>query len=93
MNRHIKAITLKYGIRHQRTVAYAPEQNGSAERKNRTIMEAVRGILHERNLPKKLWKEAANMATYVLNRTERTNAGKTPNLLSCGIIKNRISTN
>lgn len=78
VNRHIKAITSKYEIRHQRPVAYTSEQNSSAEKKNRTIMEAVRGILHERNLPKKLWVEAANMAVYVINRTERTSVMKTP---------------
>jgi len=35
-------------------VAHTPEQNGLAERENRTVIEAIRGILHEKDLQKKL---------------------------------------
>jgi transposase InsO family protein len=36
------------GIKRQLTVAYTPQQNGVAERKNRTIMNLVRSILSEK---------------------------------------------
>ncbi|MCI30062.1 retrovirus-related pol polyprotein from transposon tnt 1-94, partial [Trifolium medium] len=40
------------GMKRQLTAAYTPQQNGVAERKNRTIMNMVRSILAERNMPK-----------------------------------------
>ncbi|XP_073221583.1 uncharacterized protein [Cicer arietinum] len=47
---------------------YTPQQNGVAERKNRTIMNIVRNMLKWKNLPKELWGEAVATAAYVLNR-------------------------
>lgn len=34
------------GIEHQLTASYTPQQNGVSERKNRTIVELVRCLLH-----------------------------------------------
>jgi transposase InsO family protein len=48
------------GIKRETTTPYTPEQNGVAERKNRTIIEVVRAMLHDQGLPKFLWGEAAN---------------------------------
>ena len=48
---------------------YNPQQNGIAERKNRTIMEATRAMLHDQHLPMHLWAEAARTTLYVQNRT------------------------
>jgi len=56
------------GIKRETTTPYTPEQNGVAKRKNRTIMEAVRAMLHDQSLPKFLWAEVANIAVYVQNR-------------------------
>jgi transposase InsO family protein len=56
------------GIEHQLTAPYSPQQDGTAERKNRTIMEMARCLLHEKELPKKFWAEAANTAVFLLNR-------------------------
>ena len=39
------------GIKHELTVPRSPEQNGVAERFNRTLMEAVRSILLGAQLP------------------------------------------
>lgn len=57
------------GIKKETIVSYNPQQNGVAEGKNRTIMEAVRTMLHDQKLPKFLWGEAANTVVYVQNRT------------------------
>ena len=58
---------------------YSPEQNGSAERENRTLLEAARSMLAAKELPKKLWAEATSTASYVLNRTAKSSVeGKTP---------------
>ena len=40
------------GIRRRLTAAYTPQQNGVAERKNRTIMNMVRSMISEKKLPK-----------------------------------------
>ncbi|KAL7292520.1 hypothetical protein TKK_0014093 [Trichogramma kaykai] len=68
------------GIKHTVCVPYSPEQNGCAERANRTIVEAVRSMLHSnKDMPMSLWAEAANCAIFVLNMTgpSRINS-KTP---------------
>ena len=56
------------GIHHQKTVAYTPEQNGVAERANRTIMEVARCMLYEQNMDRKFWAEAVSTAVYLKDR-------------------------
>lgn len=58
----------KHGIQHQMTARYTPQQNGVAERKNRTVLDMVRCMLKSKNLPKSFWAEAVACAVYVLNR-------------------------
>lgn len=41
----------KEGIRHQFTVDYTPQQNGIAERKNRTLIEMATCMLTQSGLP------------------------------------------
>ena len=57
------------GITHQNTVRKTPEQNGVAERMNRTLQEAMRSMLFESNLPKRFWAEALSTSTYLRNRS------------------------
>jgi hypothetical protein len=45
------------GILHQKTVPYSPQQNGVAERMNRTLAERTRAMLCDTGLPKKFWGE------------------------------------
>ncbi|XP_042973054.1 uncharacterized protein LOC122304854 [Carya illinoinensis] len=47
-----------HGIRQQLTAAYMPQQNGIAERKNRTIMNMVCTMLSAKKLPKTFWPKA-----------------------------------
>ena len=57
------------GIRREFSCRYyTPEQNGVAERKNRTIVEAARAMLEEKSLPKFYWAEAVRTAVYIQNR-------------------------
>ncbi|GJT96369.1 ribonuclease H-like domain-containing protein [Tanacetum coccineum] len=56
------------GIKREFSVARAPQQNGVAERKNRTLIEAARTMLVNSKLPTTFWAEAVNTACYVLNR-------------------------
>ena len=57
------------GISRQLTAAYTPQQNGVAEHKNRTIMNMVRSMLSEKQVPKNFWPEAVNWTAHVLNRS------------------------
>nr|AFP55578.1 copia-type polyprotein [Rosa rugosa] len=57
------------GIKRQLTAAYSPQQNGVAERRNRTIMNLVRSVLSEKRVPKSYWPEAVKWITHVLNRS------------------------
>ncbi|XP_035837414.1 uncharacterized protein LOC110891574 [Helianthus annuus] len=56
------------GIHLQYSAARTPQQNGVAERKNRTLIEAARTMLVDSKLPIIFWAEAVNTACYVLNR-------------------------
>ncbi|KAM1556843.1 hypothetical protein PS2_040150 [Malus domestica] len=56
------------GVHRQLTAAYTPQQNGVAERKNRTIMNMVRSMLSAKQVPKTFWPEGVNWAVHVLNR-------------------------
>ena len=57
------------GIKRQLTVRQSPQQNGIAERKNRSIVEVARSMLKAKGLPNKYWAEAVNTAIYLLNRS------------------------
>ena len=56
------------GIKRETTTVYTPEQNGVAERKNKTNVEVARAMLCDQGLPKFLWGEAVNTAVYIQNR-------------------------
>ena len=54
---------------HERTISKTPEQNGVAERKNRTLVETMRSMLAGAKLPHKFWAEALSTAVYLQNRS------------------------
>ncbi|GJT68284.1 ribonuclease H-like domain-containing protein [Tanacetum coccineum] len=56
------------GILRQFSVARTPQQNGVAERRNRTLIEVARTMLADSKLPTTFWAEAVNTACYVQNR-------------------------
>ncbi|GJY12669.1 putative ribonuclease H-like domain-containing protein [Tanacetum coccineum] len=56
------------GIKREFSVARTPQQNGVAERKNRTLIEAARTMLADLKLPTTFWAEVVNTACYVQNR-------------------------
>ena len=57
------------GIRHELTIPKTPEQNGKAERMNRTLVESIRSMLIDANLPKKFWAECLMTVVYLRNRS------------------------
>src|SRR5271163_673564 len=58
-----------YGIHHKTTTAETPEQNGVAERYNRTLFESIQAMMHAaESIPEPLWAELAATAAYLRNR-------------------------
>lgn len=68
-DKKVQQYLMEKGIRWQSSCPYTPQQNGVAERKNRTIVEKARTILSEASAPKKLWAEASYTANYLINRS------------------------
>ena len=60
------------GIHHELTIPYTPEQNGVAERMNRTLMETACSMMSHAHLPDSYWAEAVATAAYVRNRVPTT---------------------
>lgn len=78
INADLKAFCSGKGIKLETTVRYTPEQNGAAERLNRTLMDKVRPMLSDAGLPKHMWAEAVVTANYVRNRSPVSNRDQTP---------------
>ncbi|GJY30155.1 putative ribonuclease H-like domain-containing protein [Tanacetum coccineum] len=84
-NHAMNEFCAKKGIKREFSVARTPQQNGVAERKNRTLIEAARTMLADSLLPIPFWAEAVNTACYVLNRVLVTKPqNKTPYELLIG---------
>ena len=87
---YLKARLQELGIVHQTSCRYTPQQNGVAERMNRTGMEAVRSIIYTRSnkitnmfeqTPRsvlELWGDFLIAVVYVLNRVISSTSTKTP---------------
>jgi transposase InsO family protein len=74
----------EHGIKAQYTTPFNPQQNGVAERKNRTLLNMVRCMMCTTGLPKFLWGEALKTANYICNRTPSKAIEKTSFELWCG---------
>jgi hypothetical protein len=64
------------GVIVEFTTPYTPEQNGVAERLNRTLTTKIRAMLSDSGVPIELWGEAAYTACYLYNRTARDYSDK-----------------
>ncbi|KAJ9522181.1 hypothetical protein QJQ45_005236 [Haematococcus lacustris] len=65
VNKQMQQYCSDKGIIHQHSAPYSPEQNGAAERLNRTIMEKTRSILHAGRMGLQYWADAAKLSNYV----------------------------
>ncbi|KRX55804.1 Retrovirus-related Pol polyprotein from transposon TNT 1-94 [Trichinella sp. T9] len=90
VNNMFAEFLMRKGIRHERTIPETPQQNGVAERMNRTLVEKARTMLIDANLSPDLWAEAVGTANYLRNRCptkalrkvtpEEAWSGRKPNL-------------
>ena len=75
MEKYCKSV----GIRQEFTVPHNPEQNGMAERANRTLIEMARCMIQDSGMDKKYWAEALVTAAYTRNMVSTsTRPGTTP---------------
>jgi hypothetical protein len=56
------------GIKREYTVPHNPQHNGVVERKNKSIVEIVKAMIHDQHLPMFLWEEASMTVMYVHNK-------------------------
>ena len=68
MSNAFHEFTTAAGVERQHTVCNRPQQNGVAERANRTISEALTAMLAESGLPASFWGEALASYVHVGNR-------------------------
>lgn len=72
VNRDLENYLVKSGIHFQSSNSSTPQQNGLAERMNRTLVAKARTMLFDANLPKSFWAEAVGVAVHVANRSPTT---------------------
>ena len=68
-SREFTSYLTKEGIKHELTTPHTPQQNGIAERLNRTLIEGVRTMLADSKLPHQFWAEALSTIVYLRNRS------------------------
>lgn len=78
VNHELASYFSNKGIIHETSVRYNPQQNGAAERLNRTLVEKVRAMLHDKALPAELWAEAYVTANTVRNVSPTNTRDRTP---------------
>jgi hypothetical protein len=78
INRHLSTRFKSKGVLGQTSVRYTPQQNGAAERLNRTLLEKVRAMLAGSGQPKELWAEAVVTASHIRNRSPVAGKAVTP---------------
>ena len=84
-NKQLNDLCTTWGIKRHKSVPYTPQQNGIAERMNRTLLERVRAILATSGLSKKFWGEAVCTAAYLINRSPSVPlGGKCPEFVFTG---------
>ncbi|GJZ59552.1 retrovirus-related pol polyprotein from transposon TNT 1-94 [Tanacetum coccineum] len=71
-NQEFNNLCKESGIARHLTVAGTPQQNGLAERMNRTLLNKVRCLLIQSGLPDSFWAEATVTTTYLINRSPST---------------------
>ncbi|SCV73495.1 BQ2448_7421 [Microbotryum intermedium] len=70
------------GTRRQYSIPHTPQQNGRAERVNRSIVEGVLALLADAHLPNTFWEEAVAYFVYCKNRCQHSALDKaTPDFI------------
>ena len=70
-NKAFKKFCVRKEISREYTIPETPEQNGVAERFNRTVVETARCLFIDSILPKSYWVRAVDTACYARNLVVR----------------------
>ncbi|KAH0809106.1 hypothetical protein GEV33_013683 [Tenebrio molitor] len=73
---YLKDFLKQESIRHELTVEYTPQQNGVAERKNRSLEETARCLRIQSGFPASFWAEAILTANHIRNRCPSRSLGE-----------------
>ena len=85
LSEQFKMYCLDAGILQEKTIPEMPQQNGLAERCNRTLLEMARCLIIDSGLPKMMWAAAILHATMIRNLVLRRGEEKCPAELMRGI--------
>ena len=80
-NSTLRRFMIKNGMQQQSSTRYSPQQNGVAERANRTLIEGARTLLIAHQMPKRLWPDALHIAVTSRNRVPHRKTGEIPHSL------------
>ncbi|KAL2243920.1 UNVERIFIED_CONTAM: Retrovirus-related Pol polyprotein from transposon TNT 1-94 [Sesamum indicum] len=84
-NKNFDDLCNKFGVERHKTNPYTPQQNGVAERMNRTLLEKVRCLLISSGLQNFFWGEAVLTAAYLINLSPSVPLlGKSPETVCSG---------
>ncbi|RVW76960.1 Retrovirus-related Pol polyprotein from transposon TNT 1-94 [Vitis vinifera] len=73
-----KDYLIENGILSQLTAPGTPQQNGVAERRNRTLLDMMRSMMSYSSLPTSFWGYALQTAVYILNIVPSKSIPNTP---------------
>ena len=69
---------IEHGIQSQWTPHYMPQHNGMVERRNQTLLDVVRSMINNADLPKSFWGYALETVVYILNKVPSKSVDVTP---------------
>jgi transposase InsO family protein len=82
LSRAVRSVLDEKEIEQKLTMPHTPQQNGLAERWNRTLMDKARMLIHSAGLSLEFWEYAVDTAKHTYNRTPtRSISWKTPHEL------------
>uniref|UniRef100_A0A2N9FVA6 Integrase catalytic domain-containing protein n=1 Tax=Fagus sylvatica TaxID=28930 RepID=A0A2N9FVA6_FAGSY len=78
LSKQFRELCENKGIRRQLTIPGTLQQNGVAERRNRTLLDMVRSMMAQANLLISFWGDALMAVAYILNRVPSKSVPSTP---------------
>ena len=79
MSNEFQTFLSSRGVTHQTSIPHMLQQNGRAERFNRTILEKAEAMRQHACLPKAFWQDAVETSVHLYNRQPmRRHDWKTP---------------